>query len=599
MKATRIAGLTPSVLLALGVLFSAQEAHAVDAEPSQNVKLQGPDELYKADVYPSAGKNRLAVDAAFTTGTVQQGLRDATASTTSPWYVNLRSAAGVELDPRARTWTMSSGTDSVAVSDGSGPLTVDGTVAVTQSTSPWVTSRTWALLSGTDSVTVTDGSGALTVDGTVAVTQSTSPWLTSRSWSLASGTDSVTVTDGTGALTVDGTVAVTQSTSPWVTSRNWNLGFAADSVTSRTQDGSGNAITSQVSGSQRALDVGINVAGAQVDPRTRTWNLSSSDVPLVSQGTAAASSGGWPIKITDGTSTAAVKAASTAPAAADPALVVVLSPNGAQATAANQTTGNASLSSIDTKLTTTNTNTGNTATSTASIDTKATTSNTNTGATATSTASIDTKLTTTNSSLSTIDGGIPAALGQTTMAASMPVTLASNQTPIPTAPNEKSSYTAAFSGLVTAALATDIACIIGSATKTVRVLNVYTTGTTTAGSGNTINLSIIKRSTASTGGTSSTLTIAPHDSNNAAATAVARTYTVNPTVLGTSVGSVCTERLQIATVGQPSTDSDCLYADNTEQAVTLRGVAEQLCINFSGTTITGSLVSGFFQFTEE
>jgi hypothetical protein len=46
-------------------------------------------------------------------------------------------------------------------------------------------------------------------------------------------------------------------------------------------------------------------------------------------------------------------------------------------------------------------------------------------------SSIDTKLTTTNTSLSNIDAGIPAALGQTTMAASMPVTIASNQTAIP------------------------------------------------------------------------------------------------------------------------------------------------------------------------
>lgn len=35
----------------------------------------------------------------------------------------------------------------------------------------------------------------------------------------------------------------------------------------KLQDGAGNAITSQVNGSQRALDVGINVAGVQVDPR--------------------------------------------------------------------------------------------------------------------------------------------------------------------------------------------------------------------------------------------------------------------------------------------------------------------------------------------
>jgi hypothetical protein len=56
--------------------------------------------------------------------------------------------------------------------------------------------------------------------------------------------------------------------------------------------------------------------------------------------------------VTDGTNKAAVKAASTAPAATDPALVVGLSPNGGQATAALQTTGNTSLGTIAT-------NTGN------------------------------------------------------------------------------------------------------------------------------------------------------------------------------------------------------------------------------------------------
>lgn len=66
--------------------------------------------------------------------------------------------------------------------------------------------------------------------------------------------------------------------------------------------------------------------------------------------------------ITDGSNTAAVKAASTAAVAADPALVVSVSPNNTvavsmaaaptgSATSALQTTGNASLSSIDAKLT--------------------------------------------------------------------------------------------------------------------------------------------------------------------------------------------------------------------------------------------------------
>lgn len=49
----------------------------------------------------------------------------------------------------------------------------------------------------------------------------------------------------------------------------------------------------------------------------------------ITQGTAAALGGAWPAKITDGTTAAAVTAASTAPAASDPAIVAAISPNGA------------------------------------------------------------------------------------------------------------------------------------------------------------------------------------------------------------------------------------------------------------------------------
>jgi hypothetical protein len=55
----------------------------------------------------------------------------------------------------------------------------------------------------------------------------------------------------------------------------------------------------------------------------------------------------WPVKLTDGTNTTAVKAASTAPIATDPAAVVVQSPNGNHATAANQATEITSLQLID------------------------------------------------------------------------------------------------------------------------------------------------------------------------------------------------------------------------------------------------------------
>ncbi len=105
---------------------------------------------------------------------------------------------------------------------------------------------------------------------------------------------------------------VTQATSPWLTSRNWTLSNGTDSIAAvesgiwsvRLQDGTGNAVTSQASGGQRPLDTQTLVSGTVVDPRARTWTLSAgTDGVTATQGPAAALSGAWPIKLTDGTHT--------------------------------------------------------------------------------------------------------------------------------------------------------------------------------------------------------------------------------------------------------------------------------------------------------
>ena len=90
--------------------------------------------------------------------------------------------------------------------------------------------------------------------------------------SLASSTTTPTGTEQalivrnipSGTQPVSGTVAATQS-------GNWSV---------RLQDGAGTLITSQASGTQRALDVGINVAGVQIDPRS-IRALTSADVVSV------------------------------------------------------------------------------------------------------------------------------------------------------------------------------------------------------------------------------------------------------------------------------------------------------------------------------
>lgn len=69
---------------------------------------------------------------------------------------------------------------------------------------------------------------------------------------------------------------------------------ASGRLTVKLDDGSGNAITSQVNGTQQALDVGINVAGVQIDPRS-IRALTASDV------VSAAQSGSWSVTANAGT----------------------------------------------------------------------------------------------------------------------------------------------------------------------------------------------------------------------------------------------------------------------------------------------------------
>jgi hypothetical protein len=54
-------------------------------------------------------------------------------------------------------------------------------------------------------------------------------------------------------------------------------------ITIKLDDGSGNLVTSQVNGTQRALDIGINVAGVQIDPRA--VGQYNSALPTLSSGT--------------------------------------------------------------------------------------------------------------------------------------------------------------------------------------------------------------------------------------------------------------------------------------------------------------------------
>ena len=164
------------------------------------------------------------------------------------------------------------------------------------------------------------------------------------------------------------------------------------------------------------------------------------------------------------------------------------------------------------------------------------------------------------------------------------------------------TYSASATNFVPPASATDVFTITGSATKTIKINDFGFSSTTTAGSGIALGISFIKRSTADSGGTSVTATNVPHDSANAAATAVVRHYTANPT-LGTSVGSIRSRRIIVPAAGSNGSGtaggSEEEFNVRPGQPIILRGVTEQFCINLNGTSITGPVSAAFVEWVEE
>ncbi len=180
------------------------------------------------------------------------------------------------------------------------------------------------------------------------------------------------------------------------------------------------------------------------------------------------------------------------------------------------------------------------------------------------------------------------------------VPTASVMLPVMNGPSTLSTYRATTAFQTPVATPTDIVTIIGSASKTVKVQRVILHNTQTTAGINKIFL--IKHSTADTGSTVVNPTIVPLDSANAAATAVVNQMTVaNPTV-GAVVGTVVTSMAQAPAPGATSGGGDVVLYDSklTGQPICLRGVAQELALNFAGAAVpTGWTVSCDIEFTEE
>ena len=138
----------------------------------------------------------------------------------------------------------------------------------------------------------------------------------------------------------------------------------------------------------------------------------------------------------------------------------------------------------------------------------------------------------------------------------------------------------------------------GSSTKTIRIIRFVVNGS--AAAIGTIDVAIQRRSSAASGGTAVTPTIAVLDGNDAAATAVATYYTAAPTA-GTFVSNYVSERLLLQAAPTVVPSHTEFYFGNTPgaKAFVLRGTGDYFTVSLAGTLPATPVMDFWCEWTEE
>ena len=182
------------------------------------------------------------------------------------------------------------------------------------------------------------------------------------------------------------------------------------------------------------------------------------------------------------------------------------------------------------------------------------------------------------------------------------------QVGVTTAYLEKQTYSAAFIGLAPAASATDVICLAGSATKTIKLREIRLSGS--AGTLVTLPITLVRRAAVNTGGTAASTTANPanniskRDTQNGTASAVPIAYTANPTITDSSPTYLdsASLTLPVTSAGTVTVPLNFNYGMNNvglTQAPTLRGAAEQVCLNFNAVSVSSGVLNGVLTWTEE
>jgi len=160
----------------------------------------------------------------------------------------------------------------------------------------------------------------------------------------------------------------------------------------------------------------------------------------------------------------------------------------------------------------------------------------------------------------------------------------------------KATYSVGVIAFTPVATPTDFFTLVGSATKIVRLLRISISGIATAAI--SVDVQLIKRTTANSGGTSAQPAIGQHDSNDSAPTAVVNTYSVNPTT-GTGGGTFRAGKLNLGATGAAG-QLVWDFTTRNGKGLVLRGIAQAYVLNWGGAAVpSGTLLDIDCEFSEE
>ena len=190
--------------------------------------------------------------------------------------------------------------------------------------------------------------------------------------------------------------------------------------------------------------------------------------------------------------------------------------------------------------------------------------------------------------------GTPYApqISQLTSAGINPVTVISGS---------KATYAYTIQATAPYATPTDWIVIRGSATKTIKIVRLEFSGAATAAT--EVIFALKKHTIANTGGTNTTPTPMQHDSADAAASATVLLYSVAPTI-DASATFWKNIRLDLAVAPAASTNNPDRYVYNYAaeigEPLVLRGVAQEMAVNFAGAAVpSGGVYDVAITWTEE